>query len=137
MSRIRALGVKNNPSAKTYNRQQVIITNTYKAPFTKVTKQCAKKQNIFLVSADDEKENNYLSVDQSFRKVLGLKNYSIPTLRVPEIILSIILRMAGRSNIRPSRVYLSERLRQLGWNAPEQFNDAIVSFAKGIEINKE
>ena len=137
---VQCRSVKSYLKASLYNTRRynlVPVSYLVSAIIFLVTKQCAKKQNIFLVSADDEKENNYLSVDQSFRKVLGLKNYSIPILRVPEIILSIILRMAGRSNIRPSRVYLSERLRQLGWNAPEQFNDAIVSFAKGIEINKE
>ena len=61
---------------------------------------------------------------------LGLKKYPIPIVPVPKIILSIFLRIAGRSSIYPSRVYSPQKLKQCGWQAPELFHDAILAFSQ-------
>ena len=95
-----------------------------------LVKQSVGKKDIFIVSADDEIDNNYQFVEESFRTSLGLKKYPIPIVPVPKIILSIFLRIAGRSNIYPSRVYSPKKLKQIGWQAPEQFHDAILAFSQ-------
>jgi nucleoside-diphosphate-sugar epimerase len=95
-----------------------------------VVKHSVEKNDIFIVSADDEINNNYQFVEEAFRLSLGLKKYPIPIIPVPKIILSIFLRIAGRSNIYPSRVYSPKKLKQIGWHSPELFNDAIIAFSR-------
>ncbi|MDA9287288.1 NAD-dependent epimerase/dehydratase family protein [Amylibacter sp.] len=95
-----------------------------------VAKQSVGKKDIFIVSADDEIDNNYQFVEESFRISLGLKKYPIPIVPVPKIILSIFLIIAGRSSIYPLRVYSPKKLKQIGWQAPEQFHDAILAFSQ-------
>jgi nucleoside-diphosphate-sugar epimerase len=95
-----------------------------------LVKQSVGKKDTFIVSADDEIDNNYQFVEEIFRMSLGLKKYPIPIVPVPKIILSIFLRIAGRSSIYPSRVYSPQKLKQIGWQPPELFNDAIIAFSQ-------
>lgn len=95
-----------------------------------VVKQSVRKEDVFIVSADDEINNNYQFVEECFRMSLGLKKYPIPIVPLPKIILSILLRISGRSNIYPSRVYSPEKIKQIGWQAPETFHDAILTFSQ-------
>jgi nucleoside-diphosphate-sugar epimerase len=94
-----------------------------------VVKQKVKNNDIFIVSADDEIDNNYRFVEQSIRFSLGLKQYRIPIVPVPKVILSSFLRLMGRSNIYPSRVYSSKKLKQCGWKSSESFYDAVLAFS--------
>jgi nucleoside-diphosphate-sugar epimerase len=98
-----------------------------------VVKQSLENKDVFIVSADDEIDNNYLSVEQVFRASLGLEKYPIPVVRMPNIILSIFLRIMGRSNIYPSRVYSSKKLKASGWKPPGGFHDALVAFVQSLK----
>ena len=51
---------------------------------------------------------------------LGQK-HPIPIVSVPKFILSIFLRIMGRSNIYPLRVYSPKKLKQIGWQLLKHF----------------
>ena len=60
---------------------------------------------IYSISSDDNPENNFLAVEKMLLDALGLKQRKIPILRLPLVILSLCLRLRGRSASDLRRVY--------------------------------
>ncbi len=83
----------------------------------------------YIVSDDDAAENNYYDVARMLSYHLGLP--SINKFKIPfqQSILSAVLRLLGRSNINPNRVYSQQKLIRLGYNKTVDFPEAIRKFA--------
>jgi nucleoside-diphosphate-sugar epimerase len=56
--------------------------------------------DIFIISEDENPANNYRDVEKHLIKELGCKEYFLPRLPLPQILLSTMLKLAGRSNPR-------------------------------------
>jgi nucleoside-diphosphate-sugar epimerase len=95
-----------------------------------IAKQSLENNDVFIVSADDEIDNNYQYVEQTIRQSLGLKNHLIPIIPVPKFVLTILLKLMGRSNIYPSRVYSAKKLKACGWKSEDCFRDAIQALSQ-------
>jgi nucleoside-diphosphate-sugar epimerase len=85
---------------------------------------------LYYISDDDQKKNNYRDVETLLRKHLNVPDYSIPIVPLPPILLSIALRLLGRSNINPFRVYSSEKLKATGYKRHIRIEGGIALFAK-------
>lgn len=86
----------------------------------------------YIVSDDDEPENNYKDIvsylaQNSDRRIP-------PHLPIPlqPKLLSLTLRMAGRTNYNPGRVYSSSRLKSIGYQKQITFKKALEQFAEWV-----
>ena len=84
---------------------------------------------VYIISDDDQARNNYHDVERLLRKHLAASGYFLPIIPLPQSLLSIALLLLGRSNINPSRVYNSEKLRGTGYSGKVMIEDGIALFA--------
>jgi nucleoside-diphosphate-sugar epimerase len=85
--------------------------------------------NVFLISADDERINNYQSVDAILGSVWG-RPMSHSTIRMPGVFLKFLLRLAGRSQADPMLIYDASKIRSWGFQSRSDFTLALTEFAK-------
>ena len=83
----------------------------------------------YIISDDDQPRNNYRDVERLLRKHLAASGYVLPIIPMPQSLLSMALLVLGRSNINPSRVYNSEKLRGIGFFGKVKIENGIALFA--------
>ena len=88
---------------------------------------------IFIVSDDDSPINNYREIESYFLSRFGLKEYPLPRVSLQKTTLPILLRLAGRSNTNPRRVYSDRKLRNAGFKKPVSLEETLRSFADWYE----
>lgn len=82
----------------------------------------------FIISEDDEVNNNFKHVEQYlFQQIYGRK-YALPPVKIPLIVLSSILRLLGRDNTNPHRIFDSRKLRKLGFVTPRPLDRSLNDF---------
>ena len=91
--------------------------------------------DIFIISEDENPANNYRDVEKHLIKELGCKEYFLPRLPLPQILLSTMLKLAGRSNPNPNRAYSSEKIRSMGFQKNTSFEAGLSSFADWYRRN--
>ena len=87
----------------------------------------------FVVSQDDEPENDYASIEAFFARRLGAAAYPVAPLSLPLPMLRWGLRIAGRSSVEPQRRYSSAKLSARGFVRPRAFSAALEEYADWIE----
>ncbi len=85
-------------------------------------------QQIFIVSDDEYPENNYGDILRHLRKHLAHRERALPPLPVPDGVLAGLLRLAGRSNRDPRRIYDSSKLSRAGFMKPVSFAQSLIAF---------
>lgn len=85
--------------------------------------------NVFLIASDDELDNNYQAVDAILGGILG-KPFPRPSVSMPASLLSLLLRMAGRSQADPRLVYDASKIRSWGFQPQSDFAVAVKEFAE-------
>lgn len=91
----------------------------------------AKKidREIFIISDDDSQINNYRDIESRLLTNFA-KTYFMPQIFVPEFVLSVLLRLLGKSNTNPSLKYSDQKLAALGFRKPQDIEVAITTFAE-------
>jgi len=84
----------------------------------------------FIISDDEYPINNYRDIETYLIKEFGCVDYPVPRIPLPPFLLSRMLRLAGRSNFNPNRVYRSEKIRSLGFQKTTSFETGLSSFAE-------
>lgn len=84
---------------------------------------------IFIISDDEEMANNYRDVERYLMKRLGCKEYPIPPIRLPFVILKILLRLVGRTNTNPFLVYDCGKILSAGFKKSLSFEEGLSQFA--------
>jgi len=82
----------------------------------------------FYVSADDDPDNRFAVVERILRSSLGLSSFQARAIPLPAGLLSVALRLRGRSDVDPARIYSWNKLRQTGFLPKETLADAIHEF---------
>lgn len=83
----------------------------------------------FIVSQDDEPMNDYQSLEAFFVRRFGMASYPLRPLSVPPRLLSIALRLAGRSVTDPCRSYIAAKLAGRGFRPPRSFAEGLEEYA--------
>jgi nucleoside-diphosphate-sugar epimerase len=83
---------------------------------------------IFHVS-DSDPLNNFRDVERIIREAFGLNTSRFPCPPLPTIILRIMLRSRGRSDLDPYRVYSNDKLHNLGFTWSADFKTELLAFA--------
>ena len=92
------------------------------------------RKEIFIVSDDDSKLNNYRDIEKYIIKRFGYKDYSFPRVPTSFLILSFLLRMYGKSNLNPNSIYDCSKILKKGFQKPISFDvglDHFVDWYKG------
>jgi nucleoside-diphosphate-sugar epimerase len=84
----------------------------------------------FIISDDEYPTNNYRDIETYLIREFGCVDYPVPRIPLPPFLLSRMLRLAGRSNFNPNRVYRSEKIRSLGFRKTTPFETGLLSFAE-------
>lgn len=84
----------------------------------------------FIISEDDEPNNNFDYVERYlFQEIYG-RRYALPPIRIPLVVLATILRFLGRDNTNPHRIFDSGKLRKLGFLAPRPLEASLSDFVR-------
>lgn len=87
-------------------------------------------RQIYIVSDDEWPANNYQDVEKYLMGSFGIPDYPIPPLPLPKIALALALRLAGRTNANPNRVYDASKLLNAGLKKPVSFEAGLADFTK-------
>lgn len=85
----------------------------------------ALSKEVFIVSDDDAVSNNFASVERALMNGFGLQSSRLPRVLLPSWLLSLTLRLLGRSNVNPLCIYDSGKLRSIGFERPVPFDDGL------------
>lgn len=88
---------------------------------------------VFIVSDDEDPMNNFRDVERHLMAGLGVRDYPVPPLPVPKLLLSTALQLAGRSNTDPDRIYDGQKLARAGLHhKPYSIESGLREFAAWI-----
>lgn len=85
---------------------------------------------VFIVSDDDEPNNNFAYVEQFLIDKVAFKPHPLLRVRLPAIILSALLAIRGRNNINPYCNYDSGKLLGLGFKKVISLEDGLAEYAR-------
>jgi len=85
--------------------------------------------DVFIVSDDDHPWNTYRNVEKYLMKAMGRGDYPVPRFPLPAFVLSVMLRIKGRSNSNPQRRYDAGKLRAAGFQNTVSFEAGLKAFA--------
>lgn len=84
--------------------------------------------NVFIISADHEPANNYQAVDAILGTAMGKPSPSL-SASIPNSLLTVLLRLTGRSQANPELVYDASKIRNWGFRSRCDFADELKEFA--------
>ena len=82
----------------------------------------------FIISQDSHLGNNYFRIVNNVASKIGHKRYSKLFLPFSSLILVSILKLIGRSQLRPDQVYSSKKLYDYGFKSDTDLLEAIDKF---------
>ena len=82
----------------------------------------------WLVSEDDVAANNFLDIERLGRSRLGIKEYPLPVIPFPWIVLKILLRMLRRNIVDPRCRFRPDGLRALGYSPVRDFEIGLCEY---------
>ena len=83
----------------------------------------------YLVSDDEAAQNTYVEVVRVLADALGVPELPGKGFELPPFVLAGILRLAGRGDSNPRRVYRCDKLLRTGFRKPIPFEEGIRRFA--------
>jgi nucleoside-diphosphate-sugar epimerase len=89
--------------------------------------------NIYMVSSDDDPDNNFARIEELLSLALGLEPRRMPLLPVPRVALRLMLRILGRSETNTSRVYDGGKLRTVGFEQIHSVANAVSRFGTTLQ----
>ena len=92
--------------------------------------QARVDQEVFIISDDDAPENNFRDVEHYLMRAFRIPDYVLPRVTLPGAILSMLLRLRGRSLIGPDTVFASRKLEHLGFRKPVKFATSLAIFVE-------
>jgi nucleoside-diphosphate-sugar epimerase len=123
---------KNYVRSALYSRRKlnlVCIQNVVTALEMLMDRRAPFHGDTFNISNDDDPINNFRDIEQILMRELGIRDYLLPLIPVPRPALAAILRLAGRSNSNPDRIYDNAKLKQLGWKTICSIEQGLREFA--------
>ena len=91
--------------------------------------------NIFIVSADEDIDNNFQKVEEILLDELGLNRVLIPYLILPKAVQSLLFKLINRNDIDMNRTYDSKNLNDYGFEPVDSVNEAIRQFSHSIKAD--
>lgn len=87
------------------------------------------ENDVFIVSEDEARANNYRDVECALMAAFGQRDYQWPPLRLPRILETAVRSVAGTSSRYAHRRYRSDKLLDTGFVKPLGFDEALRRYA--------
>lgn len=84
---------------------------------------------VFIVSDDRAKGNNYMAVEKILIETLGAPRYPIPQIKIPTFLLKLALLAMGKTGGDVRRTYSDGKLETEGWKGTSDFENKVRDFA--------
>ncbi len=92
-------------------------------------------KNIFLVSSDDDVDNNFEKVEAILINELGLKVNKFPKIFLPLILQKLLFKVTRRNNLGINSIYDSSKIREYGFKPIDTVKEAIRQFSHSVRGN--
>lgn len=89
--------------------------------------------NIFIVSADDDIDNNFQRVGEILTEELGLNRSVLPYIILPRVLQLFLFKIINRNDINMNRTYNSKKLSDYDFEPIDSVNEAVRQFAHSIK----
>ena len=89
--------------------------------------------NIFIVSADDDIDNNFQRVGEILTEELGLNRNIFPYITLPRVLQLFLFKIINRNDINMNRTYDSKKLSDYDFEPIDSVNEAVRQFAHSIK----
>lgn len=89
--------------------------------------------NIFIVSEDENIDNNFKKVQEILIEELGIKSSFFPYIYLPRILQLLLFKILDRSDLNIKRIYDSKKIKEYGFEPKDTFKDAIKEFLDSIQ----
>jgi nucleoside-diphosphate-sugar epimerase len=89
-------------------------------------------ESVYLMSDDDQANNNYGYVRSFLIKHLDIGPDPLPILRMPSFLAQIVLKVTGNPRPNPRQVYIPKNLSSEGFVAPVDLDEGLIEFASWI-----
>lgn len=90
---------------------------------------------IFIISDDEYPANNYRDVEHALMSGLSIPTYPISPVAMPPWTLSFALRVIGRTNVSPFRIYDCSKILSCGFKKPISFGQGMLEFVDWYRQN--
>ena len=89
--------------------------------------------NIFIVSADEDIDNNFQRVGEILTEELGLNRNIFPYIILPRVLQLFLFKIINRNDINMNRTYDSKKLSDYDFEPIDSVNEAVRQFAHSIK----
>jgi len=89
--------------------------------------------NIFIVSADEDIDNNFQRVGEILTEELGLNRNIFPYITLPRVLQLFLFKIINRNDINMNRTYDSKKLSDYDFEPIDSVNEAVRQFAHSIK----
>lgn len=86
-------------------------------------------RDIFIISDDEAPANNYREAEKFLMQSLSVDDYAFPRLVLPRFILVMALKLSGKANVNPARIYQSTKLMGAGFEKKVAFESGLKTFS--------
>ena len=98
----------------------IVFLSKYAGPFN---------GDIFIASEDGDRVNNFVEIEKLLMRELRIKEYPLPRIQVPLIVLKLLLTLLGRNNTNPTCKFESSKLGKLGFISPVTLSEGLTEYA--------
>lgn len=90
-------------------------------------------QKVFILSDDEDPNNNYRYVEKKLIRAMNLPGYPLPLIPLPLVVLQLTLILSGRDITHPQRRYEWRSLKKAGYRKKMPFTKALSLFISELD----
>jgi nucleoside-diphosphate-sugar epimerase len=94
------------------------------------------KKEIFIISDDDNENNNYQYIKTFLSLRLKSNCSNLPFIPFPVIFLSLLQRLFRKSSINPLQIFSNQKLVQAGFEKPVTLDEALEKFTEWYQTRE-
>lgn len=93
-------------------------------------------KELFIISADDEPNNNFRYVEGTLAECFSLNDYAPPKVTLPLAVLKCLLLLMNKSEVDPQCIYSMRKLTDLGFSPSMGLDTCLREFASAYPEKK-
>lgn len=107
----------------------VYVGNVVAAIIFLLEKENLGNERVFLISEDENNQNNYTDIEFFLRTKFHQPHY-FPRIRIPGFFFQLICYLLGKNKINPRQIFLMKNLSKIGFKNLYTFEDGLTLFVK-------
>lgn len=95
------------------------------------------RANVFIISDDDDDLNEYRRIESAMMNCFELRDYPVPVIPIPLMVLRLILKCTRKTNYNPRSIYSCRKIVNSGFRKETSLGDSLIKFAKWYKKHLE